>query len=522
MAEMNKFEIEMFAKRAAQELIEHERPLNDSILEFASVGGWTREQVKRVTEAANTITNGELVKRAKAAKSDPCVTFKLADSTEIFGKMIGVSAEAKLAEAKQIKKLSSMFFVPVTKPAIEKTASTAEPRLSTMSGPELAAAYIRGEDVSKSAFTIGQISDACADIERVGAAAREKWASIDLAEESVLAHLASEIEAQMHAGMTPATLRAACAQAPVEDTYTKVAGLLIDAKMRDLDRDEGASVIKEGTIVDLEHPMAVDLCKLMLLDVDRDLTLGIAEKIADAGERADADFKRARQEGHAKLAFNLGTAQRAVSSAKNMGGNAMRVVGLGLGAAETASRARDATKRLKKMQATPIVGPMKMAAAQLGFDFMHGMSGLKPSFGTLGAIALASGIAAAGTAGAEKLINLAGRNVSSMFERRKREKLYEQLLQREPTLKQHHARAREVFDMVLTYAPSLADHPMAIGDFMKRQLQYPVSGVEFLAALAKLQLDVSKAREAGRGVSAFSSGVGEAVRGAQGQWIRNS
>ncbi len=528
MPQLNKFEIEMFAKRAAQDLLEHGRDLNESIMEIAGTNDLSREQTRRVVECANTIANGEMVKRAKITGSDPRVTFNLADSTVIFSKMIGEMPEAKLAQMKKVAQLGAMFCVPVAKPAMEKVASIVEPGLSSMSGPELAAAYLGGRNVSTQSFTLGQVADAVDDLVRVADAAREKWAQLALCEENALAGFERAVEAELHAGLSPATIKAAMARAPVLDEHMAAGVLIVDAKAREMERVEGVSKLAATTIVDERSAVITELCTLLLVDAERDVVLGVSEKIADAHDRATADLNAARAAGDAKLAVNLSTVQQGArnlgSKATGIGGGAFKALGVGLGAVEAKNRAQQSTKRLKTMQMTPAVGPMKMAAEKLtktsgfGSDFTGFFSGsTKPSAGSLAAIALASGVAAAGAAGAGKLLDAASKGVGGIFERRQRDKLFETLLARDPALKKEQ-RAREYFDLVLTYAPALGDHPTAIGDFLKRQLQYPVSGVEFLAALAKLQNDVSNARRPQP--SAFSAGVGDVLHGAQSEWLR--
>jgi hypothetical protein len=66
----------------------------------------------------------------------------------------------------------------------------------------------------------------------------------------------------------------------------------------------------------------------------------------------------------------------------------------------------------------------------------------------------------------------------------------------------------------VAYAPSLMRHPAAIGDFLKRQLEYPTTSVEFIKQLADLEGTIAKtqgysaATSFGRGVE---SGAGSAL-----------
>lgn len=528
MAQLTKFEIEMFAKRAAQEFIEHNRDMDDAIFEYAGANDLNREQIKRVVEAANTMANGELVKRAKASGGDPRVSFKLADSTRVFSRMIAESPEAKVAHERKVSTLSAMFVVPETKPQREKVASAPRAKMSEMSGPELAAAYVRGENVEGQMFTVGQLADACDDLARLQAVSSEKWAALAEAEESVLRDLARAVDDELHSGTSPATIKAAAARSPACDFHIKAACDVVAARAREMERAEGVNKIAAHTIVDERSPVIVDTCALMLIDAARDAVLMASEKVADAQARAHGDLMSAHAAGTDKVAMNLSTVSRGVGSvgrtAKGIGGAAIGALGVGMGAMEAKSRAQQATQRLKQMQMTPAVGPLKMASEKLaglgayamGHSIAGGGGGLDPSVtNVLKTLGIAAGLTAAAGVGLKGLDALTSA-VSAPFERRRRDKLFEQLLTRDPALK-NMPRAREYFDLVMTYAPALGDHPTAIGDFLKKQMQYPATSVEFLSGLAKLQKDISDSRR--MGPNAIEESVHSTIGGAQRKWL---
>lgn len=519
MAQLTKFEIEMFAKRAAQELIEHGRDMNDTIFECAGVNDLNREQIKRVVEAANTFANGELVKRAKANNSDPRISFKLADSTRVFSRMIGETPTAKLAHERKVSELASMFVAPEKKPTIEKVASAPAPKLSEMDGVGLAAAYVRGADLSGQSFTLGQIADACDDLARLQAVSNEKWAQLAEAEEVVIRDLVSAVDEELHAGTSPATIKAAVSRAPACEIHVKAACEIVDARARELEKREGVNKIAQGTIVDERSPVIVSTCALMLIDAERGAVIGASEKVADAQERAHGDLIRAREAGSEKLSFNISTVQRGVGSVRRgvggAAGNALKAVGIGMGALEAKNRAQQATQRLKQMQMTPAVGPMKMASEKLAatIDLPGRMN---PSIPDVLKTVATGALLTAGAIGASKGFEAITSAVAGPFERRRRDKLFEQLLARDPALKSM-PRAREYFDLVMTYAPSLGDHPTAIGDFLKKQMQYPVTSVEFLSGLAKLQKDISDSRR--KGSNPVEESMHSTIGGAQRKWL---
>jgi hypothetical protein len=135
--------------------------------------------------------------------------------------------------------------------------------------------------------------------------------------------------------------------------------------------------------------------------------------------------------------------------------------------------------------------------------------------GTIGqALFAGAGLAAGGLAAGS-----AARGVGSMHTRFKANRMFKELQQRYPEIRRHKD-ARKYFDMTIAYAPSLLRHHAAIGDFLRRQLEYPISSVEFIKQLADLEATVSKTEG-----SSTASRFGEQVTQgspfgdiAQGKW----
>lgn len=115
----------------------------------------------------------------------------------------------------------------------------------------------------------------------------------------------------------------------------------------------------------------------------------------------------------------------------------------------------------------------------------------------------------------------AARGVGGMFERSQRNKLFQEIARRDSQIARD-PRAREYFDLVMTYAPSLGRHPTAIADFLKKQLMYPVSSTEFLHALAnfestvKQNLEKGPARQVGLAFERGAAGVANTAFGSRG------
>lgn len=132
-----------------------------------------------------------------------------------------------------------------------------------------------------------------------------------------------------------------------------------------------------------------------------------------------------------------------------------------------------------------------MAASAIGSTMAHGA-------------AIGLGSAAAGFAAAK-----GARVVGDVFMSFRNNRLFDELKSRYPDIKKN-KNGREYFDMVLAYAPSLARHPTAIGDFLSRQLQYPASSIEFLHRLADFENSVRKGDES-RPSSSFGEQIAESA-----------
>lgn len=116
---------------------------------------------------------------------------------------------------------------------------------------------------------------------------------------------------------------------------------------------------------------------------------------------------------------------------------------------------------------------------QANLTFTGGMGSL-PTALALGAATALGGMVAAGGA----------RGIGSIFHGFQADRMFDELKRRYPEIRQH-AKAREYFDLITAYAPGLLKHPAAIGDFLRRQLEYPMSSVEFIKQLAELESTLS-------------------------------
>jgi hypothetical protein len=117
--------------------------------------------------------------------------------------------------------------------------------------------------------------------------------------------------------------------------------------------------------------------------------------------------------------------------------------------------------------------------------------------GLAGNLARAMLMGAAGT-GAAMLMGSGISGVGGVFQKYQAGRMFQELQTRYPEIKQH-PKAREYFDMIVAYAPSLLRHHAAVGDFLRRQLEYPMSSVEFLKQLADLEGQVVKSQNESAG-----------------------
>jgi hypothetical protein len=128
----------------------------------------------------------------------------------------------------------------------------------------------------------------------------------------------------------------------------------------------------------------------------------------------------------------------------------------------------------------------------------------KQASSSMGDIAAGAGkamLVGAGLAAGSAAIGKGFDAVGGMFTRMQAKRMFEELQKRHPEVKSNQ-KARQYFDLIIAYAPSLLRHPNAIGDFLIRQLQYPMSSVEFIKQLADLEATVRKTESGGANIGA--------------------
>jgi hypothetical protein len=154
---------------------------------------------------------------------------------------------------------------------------------------------------------------------------------------------------------------------------------------------------------------------------------------------------------------------------------------------------RAGVRKISGPHAPGEVPPMKKISARRVLDHYLEKQAVKvgASFGGMASSLPAALLMGAGLAAGGLLASGGASGVANMFQRHKSERMFEELKRRYPEVRRH-PKGREYFDMIVAYAPSLMRHPAAIGDFLKRQLEYPMTSVEFIKQLADLEGAVAK------------------------------
>ena len=145
------------------------------------------------------------------------------------------------------------------------------------------------------------------------------------------------------------------------------------------------------------------------------------------------------------------------------------------------------TKRYKAHQresATKVTGshppggapPMRKVSAHQALNyFLKKQAGGEISRGGIMKAMPAAFAAGMVTAGGDLALRGAGSVVGGVYQRFASKRMCEDITRRYPDIKRNEKKAREAFDLAVAYAPSLLKHPAAIGDFVRRQLEFPMA-----------------------------------------------
>jgi hypothetical protein len=183
-------------------------------------------------------------------------------------------------------------------------------------------------------------------------------------------------------------------------------------------------------------------------------------------------------------------------------------IGTALNLALSAPEAAEHTKRYAKQQAAGVkklkgthapggAPPMRKVSAKQALHFHlkkqaeEKTAEPKLPFGSAAKALPWALLAGAGIATGGMVARGGAGAVGGAFQKFQSSRMFKELQQRYPEIRRHKD-ARKYFDLIVAYAPSLMRHHAAVGDFLTRQLQYPMSSVEFIKQLADLEATVSK------------------------------
>ena len=196
-------------------------------------------------------------------------------------------------------------------------------------------------------------------------------------------------------------------------------------------------------------------------------------------------------------------------------GAALKGLQIGAAGAETVGHGKRYTRqqRVRGMKPPmPVPQPqpqIKMSAARALKSCLHKQAGIGSTVSEAGKKMLPLLLAGTALQATGMGLGMGARGVGGAYQRFQSERMFKELKRRYPSVKRH-PKAREYFDMIVAYAPSLMRHPSAIGDFLDRQLQYPSTSVEFIKQLADLEATVSKT-EASSAAAQFGTGAVGAI-----------
>lgn len=517
MAHVTKYDIDAFASRATRQFIESGMPLDESIAKIAVDNGLNREQVRRIVQSANVLANTALVKQARASKSDPRIHFKMASDTGVFERITAGHPMAKAAHDQRRSDFSSMFTIPAKSdaPDMEKAAreDPLEPRpvYSELKPSDIAAAYLGMSKVAISAdeiVTPGVLELAVADLEQIDSVATAEVSGAKNRIANTEDEIRRLVSDQIRSGVSPATVKLAVmssARGAHEGSVSRTMSIL-EEQAAAIPGAAGAADFEYGDIIDPRHPLMFSMSKLGGEMRELVKAENAQKKVRAAKSAAKKDSKAARASGACKVAFVQGLmgAARAAPSVVGMAAkyspmaNALTggaIPGLGrfsrsmkpVRAAMTAGSLADRALTMGATAApkrTPAVGPVKIASFGEGAERVLGGPGSNLS--TLAGAVVATAAISAGAKALDAGVSRVSEKITGVFEKARRRKIFAEIAASNPKLATD-PRAAEYFDLVMTYAPSLANNKTAITDYLVRLLEFPRSSVELVQSLINLE-----------------------------------
>lgn len=274
MPGFNKYELELFSKKAADAFVRDGVDLDDTITSQAMENGFTDHHVDRVVQKANSYVNAELVKSARDAKSDPRVSFKLASAESVKSRVRGDDKRARASEKTASAQLQSLFRVPAR--TVDKTAAARaifgdaarDPMADqpwSLDPDELAVAYVKEAHVASTVASrsdVETLNSAHQTLESLAAQARCDAMTAKIAAGDAEASLVDEIRTLILSGNSPATLRSVVRLGAGDEKLAAYVDTLITDTGVDLGVREGRSEFAPGSVVNGGHPLLAKIASI--------------------------------------------------------------------------------------------------------------------------------------------------------------------------------------------------------------------------------------------------------------------
>jgi hypothetical protein len=309
MPGFNKYELELFSKKAADAFVRDGTDLDDSITTMARENGFSDHHIERVAQKANSFVNASLVSGARESKSDPRVSFKLASASCVKDRVRGKDKAKAMAKKADDAKTAALFVIP--KAGFDKSAAVSAAFGAAVNDPfsktalsmdpvEVARSYIErpGETkVASKRIDAQTLSLSCETLETMQSLAREKLAMAKVAAADLEQALVDEVGNLILSGNSPATLRDVVR---VGVHGQKLAGYIdgiISHVGAELGAREGKSEFSAGSRVNANHPLLEKVAKLTPAIANAGAASREYEKMSSARKEAESDLREAMRGG---------------------------------------------------------------------------------------------------------------------------------------------------------------------------------------------------------------------------------
>jgi len=303
----SRFELEGFAKTAADTYLRGGQPLNDTISKLAREQQFTEHHIDRVAQAANTLVNAALVKKARKEGSDPRVRFDLADGGEIRRSLRGDRQRAvDVAKTAAVTEAFTMPRQPLDRGQVLDSvfgARAADPFAGaprSVDHGELAETYVKQEKVAAaiaSRVTSASIGAALQTLETLYTQARQQTTTDKLAMDAAESDLRDQIHDTLLDGVSPATLRATIKRAGLDQRVAKYVEALVTKTAASLALREGKSALGDEAVVNVSHPLFSKAASVLKIIDKASTSFEGQKKLAKAVDAARRDFRAAASGG---------------------------------------------------------------------------------------------------------------------------------------------------------------------------------------------------------------------------------